>query len=85
MIGRLAPVKPTKVKTDDDDDSDDIDGGVPAPVQPTGNQGKRGNLGKILNARPCARCEAKMVERGVRRCYFTLNATTLGVLEYNPE
>ena len=46
---------------------------------------KRDGYGKILNARPCARCESKMVERGVRRCYFTVNGTTLGVLEYNPE
>ena len=40
---------------------------------------------KVLNARPCARCEAKMVARGIRRCFFTLNSRTLGVLEYNPD
>ena len=42
-------------------------------------------LGKVLNARPCAKCEAKMVARGIRRCFFTLNSTNLGVLEYNAE
>ena len=42
-------------------------------------------FGKVLNARPCARCEAKMVERGVRRCLFTVSRRVLGVLEYNPE
>ena len=47
--------------------------------------GSSGGVGKILNARPCARCEMKMVERGVRRCYFTLNRSTVGVLEYNPD
>jgi hypothetical protein len=42
-------------------------------------------FGKMLNARPCARCEARMVARGVRRCYFTLNNSRLGVLEYNAD
>ena len=41
-------------------------------------------FGKLLNARPCARCEGKMVARGIRRCYFTINARSIGVLEYNP-
>ncbi|KAL1518861.1 hypothetical protein AB1Y20_003138 [Prymnesium parvum] len=40
---------------------------------------------KILNARPCERCEAKMVSKGIRRCYFTINASSIGVLEYNPD
>jgi len=40
-------------------------------------------LGKVLNARPCARCEAKMVARGIRRCFFTLDGQSLGVLQYN--
>ena len=40
---------------------------------------------KLLNARPCANCEAKMVRTGIRRCYFTVNASSVGVLEYNPE
>ena len=43
------------------------------------------HFGKMLNARPCARCEAKMVERGVRRCFFTVNSRRVGVLEYNPD
>lgn len=55
----------------------------------SGDEGARGSAalgtyGKMLNARPCANCEAKMVRRGVRLCYFTLNARQLGVLEYNP-
>ena len=40
---------------------------------------------QVLNARPCARCEARMIQKGVRRCYFTLSDTRLGILEYNPE
>ena len=40
---------------------------------------------KLLNARPCEVCERKMVARGIRRCYFTLSSTALGVLAYNPE
>ena len=41
-------------------------------------------LGKLLNARPCANCEAKMAARGIRRCFFTLpGGKNLGVLEYN--
>ena len=40
---------------------------------------------KLLNARPCDNCEAKMVRTGIRRCYFTINAASVGVLEYNPD
>ena len=84
----------------DSDELDDVDdGGVPMVAQRDsssaaashglGGCGSDGGgisgKGKVLNARPCARCEAKMVQRGVRRCYFTLNATTIGVLEYNAE
>jgi len=36
---------------------------------------------KFLNARPCEACEAKMVSRGLRRCFFTLPNRELGVIE----
>lgn len=26
-----------------------------------------------------------MVAKGIRRCFFTVNRTSIGVLEYNPE
>ena len=83
--------------SDDDDDDDGRGGGgcgldyevamgvcsaaaADAPATTSG-----ASAGKILNARPCAKCEAKMVARGVRRCYFTLNRDQLGVLEYNAD
>mmetsp|Transcript_7086 Transcript_7086/g.22427 ORF Transcript_7086/g.22427 Transcript_7086/m.22427 type:complete len:234 (-) Transcript_7086:116-817(-) len=40
---------------------------------------------KILNAMPCDRCEAKMIRTGIRHCYFTINATTIGVRLYNAD
>lgn len=84
---------------DDDDDSIDDDDDEPrrapaVPTAPVGAPPSRSGAGdggggaasrKVLNARPCANCEARMVAKGVRRCYFTLNKTTLGVLEYNAE
>ena len=91
LIARLAPSRAAsnskgRPNNDDDDDDDDDDvrelAGHCAPVQ---SSGAAGQMGKVLNARPCARCEMKMVQRGVRRCYFTLNGNSLGVLEYNPE
>jgi len=47
-------------------------------VQPSKDGGRRA---KVLNARPCEACEKKMRLRGIRRCYFTINERTLGVLE----
>ena len=74
---------------DDGDDDDALDGeevGDGARGAPSASASGGGPFGgKVLNARPCARCEAKMVQRGVRRCYFTLNAGTLGVLQYNAD
>ena len=81
-------------KGDDVDDSDDDDDGGPGDdddgVHYEPALGLRAaapvtSAGKILNARPCAKCEAKMVARGVRRCYFTLNRDRIGVLEYNAD
>jgi hypothetical protein len=66
------------------DDSDDDVAAAAAAVQGHAHASEASGGGKLLNARPCANCEAKMVRRGIRLCYFTLNATTLGVLEYNP-
>lgn len=75
LIVRLAPAKRARRDEDADDGSDfDIDEAVTRSCAPPDTGGK------ILNARPCARCEAKMVERGVRRCLFTLNARTVGVV-----
>ena len=40
----------------------------------------------VAQETPCGEvCERKMVARGIRRCYFTLSSTALGVLAYNPE
>ena len=38
---------------------------------------------KFLNARPCANCQAALVRRGVRRCFFTRGHGLVGVLEVN--
>ena len=96
LIARLAPVRSSAGGSLlDSDDEDDFGGalgasrsgsalgagradGAGAALQPPAKRAK------ILNARPCANCERKMVQRGVRHCYFTLNAKSIGVLEYNP-
>jgi hypothetical protein len=36
---------------------------------------------KLLNARPCAACELKMMSRGLRRCFFTLPGGAMGVID----
>ena len=83
LVARVAPVRTVKRDNSSSDSDSDSDsgggrrkGGAPAAPPPAG---------KVLNARPCARCEARMVERGVRRCYFTIDGARLGVLEYNPD
>ena len=72
LLVRLAPTRPDR-RDDDDDDADADAKRRKAPAE------------KLLNARPCEVCERKMVARGIRRCYFTLSSTALGVLAYNPE
>ena len=74
LLVRLAPTRPDR--RDDDDDGDD---GVADAKR------RKAPAEKLLNARPCEVCERKMVARGIRRCYFTLSSTALGVLAYNPE
>ena len=80
--------------TDDDDDSDDgcvAEAGRAAGatddsfLQRSSSSSSGSAAAKILNARPCDRCEARMVAKGIRRCFFTLNRTSIGVIEYNPE
>ena len=60
-----------------------------APVAPEGSDDEESGRGaareKLLNARPCSVCEAKMIARGIRHCYFTLNDRELGVLAYNAD
>ena len=75
LLVRLAPTRPDR-RDDGDDDDDDDDAGAKRRKAPAE---------KLLNARPCEVCERKMVARGIRRCYFTLSSTALGVLAYNPE
>lgn len=98
LIARLAPAKRARPsgeeEEEDDDNAEDGASGLKraeaaitaAPSSSlAGAGGGLGGFGKMLNARPCARCEFKMVERGVRRCYFTLPRGKVGVLEYNPD
>ena len=73
LLVRLAPTRPDRRDEDDGDDDDAEAKRRKAPAE------------KLLNARPCEVCERKMVARGIRRCYFTLSSTALGVLAYNPE
>ena len=90
LIGRLAPVRPpaTRLPGAGDETSEDSDADRSAPAASANDEHapSRGAIeGKVLNARPCDRCEARMVAKGIRRCYFTVNRTSMGVLEYNPE
>ena len=73
LLVRLAPTRPDRRDENDGDDDDAEAKRRKAPAE------------KLLNARPCEVCERKMVARGIRRCYFTLSSTALGVLAYNPE
>jgi len=86
LVARLAPVRSARRDDDSDGESgDDSSGGNRAHRRKGGAAAPEPPVGKVLNARPCARCEARMVERGVRRCYFTIDGARLGVLEYNPD
>ena len=98
LIARLAPTKRSRPAADGESSEEDAEGqeqlnrvglvGGPLgrrAVSSAAANGGLGGFGKMLNARPCARCEAKMAQRGVRRCFFTLNASAVGVLEYNPD
>ena len=78
LLVRLAPTRPDRRDDDNDDDDDDDD-------DDAGAKRRKAPAEKLLNARPCEVCERKMVARGIRRCYFTLSSTALGVLAYNPE
>ena len=94
LIARVAPSKRTRPDVEDDEsdvEESDVDriklegthtGDFLCP--PARAAADLSVYGKVLNARPCPRCEAKMVARGVRRCLFTINSRSLGVLEYNP-
>jgi len=84
MVARVAPTAPVRRPSGaggDSDDSDDSDEGDRGGVSEIGAAAPRPP--KVLNARPCSACEGKMVQRGIRRCYFTINERTLGVLEYH--
>ena len=93
IVARLAPVR--KASDDSDDDACGhvcpppstatrvIAAGSPAAPAGKGDPPRLSAPCKVLNARPCARCEARMIQKGVRRCYFTLSDTRLGILEYN--
>lgn len=80
LIARLAPTRQSAGSgslacgSDSDSGRAAVAAGPGEPAAPV----------KLLNARPCAQCEAKMVARGIRRCFFTVNGKSLGVLEYNP-
>lgn len=78
MLARLAPVAPPAATGKESDEEVDDSGGG-------GGDGRRvQQREKLLNARPCNVCEARMFARGIRHCYFTLNDRELGVLAYNP-
>tara|TARA_B110001452_G_scaffold46552_1_gene35597 strand:- start:1085 stop:1798 length:714 start_codon:yes stop_codon:yes gene_type:complete len=96
VLARLAPVRPGAAQTPQDDGAqddgsgDDGDGdshGVgkglfdapPALMKPPSVPGK------LLNAKPCAACEAKMRARGIRRVYYTVSAREMGVMQLNAD
>ena len=88
VLVRLAPVKPTSsgaaAGDDDDDDDSELDelptaaAAVAAALVPV-----HAAPGKMLNAKPCAACEAKMTQRGISRVYYTVNARECGVMQLN--
>ena len=94
VLARLAPVRPGAAQADMQDDGEHHDSGddgdshgvgkglfdaVPALIKPPSAPGK------LLNAKPCAACEAKMRARGIRRVYYTVSAREMGVMQLNAD
>lgn len=40
------------------------------------------STGNLLNARPCKGCQFKMRNKGVRRCYYTINEHEVGIINF---
>jgi tRNA(Arg) A34 adenosine deaminase TadA len=38
--------------------------------------------GKLANSRPCIKCEAAMRLRGVKRCFYSINESEYGVINF---
>ena len=85
VLVRLAPVKPPSSGADADaDDDDELDKQPPtAAAAAAALVPGRTVPGKMLNAKPCATCEAKMTQRGICRVYYTVNARECGVMQLN--
>ena len=94
VLARLAPVRPEAGRDDDDGSGDDDcrigsrGAGTDPFDEPPAAVAKCkpwSAPGKLLNAKPCAVCEAKMRARGIRRVYYTLNSREMGVMQLNAD
>ncbi len=43
---------------------------------------RRNSLGDLRNSRPCPSCQHEMKIRGVKRCYYSIDNDTIGILDF---